>query len=208
MVRVRTRKDKDKVNKSATKAPQVWKRAGRSSIVTRSFRNLSISVQDDMDIESRGHHSLQSEHSSDHLRSQEAVPIVQQGVQQVHQVVQGEGHQGSQVEQEDGNIDYNTPEATRIGEQCDLAEWLDPDVPGPVDGPIVEDTDGWCMVDKLGAWECGLCEFHTLEEVPPLYREKWTRAIAIILRRVISAQTDADVNRGLKWFLLSSQVFL
>ena len=53
-----------------------------------------------------------------------------------------------------------------------------------------------------------MCEFRTLEEVPPLYREKWTRAIAIILRRVISAQTDADVNRGLKWFLLSSQVFL
>ena len=93
------------------------------------------------------------------------------------------------------------------GEQVSLADWLDPVVPGPVPGLPPEDADGWSRIDLVGAWDCGLCQFRTLEEVPPPYRLKWTRALSTILRRVMAAQTEETLNRGLKWFLLTAQVF-
>ena len=93
------------------------------------------------------------------------------------------------------------------GAQLDLTAWIDPVIPEAVVGPPPEDTDGWTRIDSLGAWECGLCPFRTLEEVPPAYRTKWTKAMSTILRRVISAQSEEELNRGLKWFLVSAQVF-
>ena len=54
------------------------------------------------------------------------------------------------------------------GLQLDLAAWIDPAVPEAEPEVPPEDTDGWNMIDSLGAWECGLCQFKTLEEVPPL----------------------------------------
>ena len=56
-------------------------------------------------------------------------------------------------------------------------------------------------------WECGLCNFKTLEEVPPQFRQKWTRAFSSILGRILAAQTDKETERGLKWFLAAAQVF-
>ena len=94
------------------------------------------------------------------------------------------------------------------GEQGDLTDWLDPAVPEPLLGPLEQDAVGWNVVDKLGGWECGLCEFRTLEEVPPPFREKWARALATILRRILEAQTEIECSRGLKWFLLSAQILL
>merc|ERR1712082_12564 len=51
----------------------------------------------------------------------------------------------------------------------------------------------------MDAWECGLSMFQTMEEVPPLFKEKWSRAMATIFRRIQVA---------LKWFLISAQAFL
>ena len=127
----------------------------------------------------------------------------------VHQDDQDDQLAAQQLAQleEAGQTQPDQPAVGR-GEQGDLADWLDPVVPGPTPGPVMEDADGWSKVDTLGAWECGLCEFRTLEEVPPPYRTKWNRAMATILRRVLAAQTVEEVTRGLKWFLLSGQVFL
>ena len=92
------------------------------------------------------------------------------------------------------------------GEQCNLDDWLDPVVPGPGQHPPVPDIDGWSSIDSIGAWDCGLCQFRTLEDVPPPYRVKWTRALSTILGRILAAQTEDEQNRGLKWFLISAQV--
>ena len=59
----------------------------------------------------------------------------------------------------------------------------------------------------LGVWECALCEFRTLEEVPPPFRQKWSRALSFILRKILSAESEEDLTRGLKWFLFSAQAF-
>ena len=45
------------------------------------------------------------------------------------------------------------------GEQGNLADWLDPVVPGPVVGLAGDDADGWCRIDMVGAWDCALCQF-------------------------------------------------
>ena len=96
--------------------------------------------------------------------------------------------------------------ATR-GEQQDLADWINPDVPEAVHGVHPEDADGWSTIDSLSAWECGLCQFKTLEEVPTVFRHKWTKAMSTILTRILAAQSVEETNRGLKWFLATAQVF-
>ena len=93
------------------------------------------------------------------------------------------------------------------GEQISLADWIDPLVPGPDPDPHTEDADGWSRIDSLGAWDCALCQFRTLEEVPPPYRVKWCRALVSILKRILAAQTEEELNRDLKWFLFSAQLF-
>ena len=94
--------------------------------------------------------------------------------------------------------------ATR-GLQMDLSVWVSPPLPQVTQAG--EDADGWSRVDTLEVWDCGLCQFKTLEEVPPAYRVKWTKGLSSILRRILSAQSEEDVSRGLKWFLIAAQLF-
>ena len=93
-------------------------------------------------------------------------------LQSVQNQDQGEvQNQVGQVhEEEDVQEDIRIPMGR--GEQVDLAEWLEPLVPGPLPPPLVDDADGWSKVDTFGVWECALCEFQTLEEVPSPYMEK------------------------------------
>ena len=121
------------------------------------------------------------------------------GMEVDHQVASQDHQQPSQEHAE--GVDDNR------GEQGNLRDWLDPVVPGPVPGLPPEDADGWSRIDQVGAWDCALCQFRTLEEVPPPYRQKWTRALSTILRRILAAQSEEELNRGLKWFLISAQVF-
>ena len=94
-----------------------------------------------------------------------------------------------------------------LEERQKLGLWLDPQVPGPLP-VVVDDGDGWSRIDSLGAWECGLSSFRPLEEVPSIHREKWSRAMATILRRLQEANTAEEETRALKWFLIAPQVFL
>ena len=94
------------------------------------------------------------------------------------------------------------------GNRFNLSSLLDPEVPGPSPGPQHVDSDGWAVIDSLGAWDCGLCEFRIIEDIPHLYKEKWSRAFSSILRRTQTAETKEDICRGLKWFLIAPQVFL
>jgi hypothetical protein len=67
--------------------------------------------------------------------------------------------------------------AGTIGEQALIQDLLDPDVPGPHAGPVDQDTYGWNQIDKWGVWECALCEFPTLLDIPSCYRDVWARAV-------------------------------
>ena len=46
-----------------------------------------------------------------------------------------------------------------------------------------------------------------VKEVPPAYREKWTRAFSSILRRVLAAQTEKESDKSLKLILIAVQSF-
>ena len=96
------------------------------------------------------------------------------------------------------------------GLQQDLSAWINPTLPQVAragDIPPAEDADGWSQIDSLGVWECGLCQFKTLEEAPPAFRVKWTKGLSFILRRILAAQSEEKVNQGLKWFLVAAQLF-
>ena len=58
-----------------------------------------------------------------------------------------------------------------------LEDLLDPVVPGPHNGPVVEDADRWNRIDEWGVWECTLCEFPTMLDIPGRYREIWASAV-------------------------------
>ena len=88
------------------------------------------------------------------------------------------------------------------GDQVLLADWIDPPVPGPHPGPVIEDALGWNMIDLWGVWDCVLCEFPTMHNIPRVYREGWASAMEKILRVIESAEEGLELERGLKWFLI------
>ena len=65
--------------------------------------------------------------------------------------------------------------------------------------------DGYSNIDNLGAWECGLCTFRTLEEVPYAHREKF---FSSILQKLQAANTELEETRSLKWLLIAPQLLL
>ena len=99
-------------------------------------------------------------------------------------------------------VNVNREVAGTVGEQALLQDLLDPDIPGPHPGPVVEDTDGWNKIDKLGVWECALCEFPTLLDIPRCYREVWARAVDRVLTVIQEAEGGVQLERGLKWLLI------
>ena len=104
----------------------------------------------------------------------------------------------------------NPPELVRVnrqvagvqGDQVPLAEWLDPEVPGPHPGPVLEDAEGWNLIDQWSVWDCTLCEFPTVQNIPRVYRELWAGAMSKIMRVIQSAEEGIELERGLKWFLI------
>ena len=80
-----------------------------------------------------------------------------------------------QGEQGQGQVPGVREVAGILPEQALLEELLDPAVPGPHPGPVVEDTDGWNVIDKWGVWQCALCEFPTLQDIPSRYRHIWAK---------------------------------
>ena len=87
-------------------------------------------------------------------------------------------------------------------EQVSLEDWLDPEVPGPHIGPVEEDATGWNMIDKWGVWDCTLCQFPTMADIPGGYRAIWASSMAKILQAIREADGGSALERGLKWFLI------
>ena len=90
-----------------------------------------------------------------------------------------------------------------------LADRLDAQVPGP--RPLQPDDGvmgGWESIDRLGAWECYLSIFTTMEEVPHQYKAGWSMAWATVLEREAAAVTDLQQERALKWLCFLSQRLL
>lgn len=115
-------------------------------------------------------------------------------------------------EEEGGEEEARVQGQTRVvrgvvaGEQVDLEPWLDPEVPAP--GPVYLDADGWGKIDGLGGWECILTCFQAMEEVPNAHREKWGKAVALVVRRILDATTEEARTRALLWFLILPQALL
>ena len=95
-----------------------------------------------------------------------------------------------------------------ISNACDLADRLDPDVPGPLLGPLNQDGNGWADIDQLGAWECALNPFTTMLSIPGPLESKWGRVVAAVLRSILNAPDEESLTRALKWFLILPQAFL
>ena len=89
-----------------------------------------------------------------------------------------------------------------IGEQGLVQDLLDPEVPGPHLGPLVPDATGWNMIDSWGVWDCLLCEFPTIMDIPSCYREIWAAAVDKVLTAIQEAEGGINLERGLKWFLI------
>ena len=188
---------------SRKSASQPQYKSSRPGLNRRSVQDLITNYQH------LGIAPRQAQHSQEQA---DAVDGPAHVVQPVHQVgpQQVVAHPGQEVIMDIPDDDHSqpgVPDQPLRGGQQDITEWIDPTVPGADPGPPPEDTDGWNTIDTLGVWECGLCNFKTLEEVPPQFRQKWTRAFSSILGRILAAQTDKETERGLKWFLVAAQVF-
>ena len=88
------------------------------------------------------------------------------------------------------------------GSQILLEDLLDPVVPGPHNGPVIEDADGWNKIDQWCVWECTLCEYPTMLDIPGRYREIWASAVDRVFTAIAGAEGGLDLERGLKWFLI------
>ena len=108
------------------------------------------------------------------------------------------------LEQQIGDVQLNGAEqgAGVQGDKVNLAGYLDPVVPGPHQGPIGEDSEGWNLIDLWGVWDCTLCEFPTMQDIPREYREIWAAAVAKIVRAINVAEEGIELERALKWFLI------
>ena len=97
------------------------------------------------------------------------------------------------------------------GEKGSILNRLDPEVPAASPGPVPLDDNGWNQIDRVGAWDCVLNPFHSMEDVPRPHREKWTQASEKILREVLRSQQAEDqinLDRALKWWLILPAVLL
>ena len=84
------------------------------------------------------------------------------------------------------------------GEQVPLEEWLNPEVPGPHPGPVEEDATGWSRIDSLGVWDCTLCQFPTMADIPGGYRAIWASTVARVLQAIKEAVGGLTLERALK----------
>ena len=94
------------------------------------------------------------------------------------------------------------------GDQGNVLDRIDPEVPSARRVEGEEDVTGWSEIDRLGVWDCALSECVSMEEVPFQFRDMWGRVITTFLRKVLEAENKIDIERALKWFLGAPQFFL
>ena len=97
---------------------------------------------------------------------------------------------------QDGGGGHGVREVAGVidGEQVSVADMLDPVVPGPHPGPVLEDTEGWNLIDLWGVWDCMLCEFPTMQNIPRIYREVWASAMAKIMGAIQRADEGIELE--------------
>ena len=123
-------------------------------------------------------------------------------------VRQGGGGEGRQDETEETGARARSQPQTVAGvrgERVSIEDWFDPEVPGPHPGPIEEDATGWNRIDGLGVWDCMLCEFPTMTDIPGTYRHIWASSMAKVLQAIREAEGGLNLERALKWFLILPQ---
>ena len=125
-----------------------------------------------------------------------------------------EDHTSQRVEQGGarGNIigtaeQVGNEEQNNEGEQILLADRLYPEVPVPRD-VNEEDGDGWCLIDRVGAWDAMLCEFQVLEDIPAQHIGTWVWAWNTVLQRVQAADSGLELDRALMWLCFLPQSLL
>ena len=105
-----------------------------------------------------------------------------------------------------GVEEHGHQEVAGVGrERVNLEDWLDPVVPGPHPGPIEEDAIGWNRIDALGVWDCMLCPFPTMADIPGSYRHIWASSMAKVLQAIRESEGGLNLERALKWFLILPQ---
>lgn len=70
------------------------------------------------------------------------------------------------------------------------------------------DSDGWILIDRLGALECLLRQYGMLADVPEQHEAAWVAACSQVLRRWREAETEEEADRALKWVLFLPQSLL
>jgi hypothetical protein len=79
-------------------------------------------------------------------------------------------------------------------------------VPGA--GPVVPGVPGFNTIDTWDTWDCVLSPCTPMTDVPPPHREKWASGLTYILQKILEAQSEEQLNRALKWFLVFPQATL
>ena len=93
----------------------------------------------------------------------------------------------------------------------DLTPFINPAIPAPLQGPLVEDEEGWSEVDSWCALECAVSGIVPLKDVPSAFRKAWSAALSTVLARVnlaVLGGTQEQIDRSLKWFLALPKLLL
>lgn len=117
--------------------------------------------------------------------------------------VQQEDEQGQENAAEESQLDVDTE-----AEHMFLLGKVRPTVPGGRVDYVPGDQVGWTAIRRLGAWECALCRFSIMEDIPFQHEEAFVGAYEEILRRLDAAETQEDLEDSLKWMLVVSQALL
>ena len=113
--------------------------------------------------------------------------------------------EGAAEEQQQGvQVDANDEEF-----DADISGRCRPRIPqGDPTATRAPDSDGWSFIAKLGAYECFLTCFPSLQEVPNQHEEAFAEAVAEVLRRRERAISDLVTRLALCWWLFLPQVLL
>ena len=91
----------------------------------------------------------------------------------------------------------------------DITARCRPHIPqGDLNATRTPDSDGWCLIAKLGAYESFLTCFSALQEVPEQHEEAFAEAAAEVLRRKDRAISDLETRLALSWWLFLPKALL
>ena len=93
-------------------------------------------------------------------------------------------------------------------DRVDMTPFMDPVIPGPQPAALELDPEGWSQIDTWGALDCASSCIRSLEDVPQAHRKAWSTAYSTVLRRVLQADSEEALTRGLKWLLALPKLLL